>query len=329
MEETPIGDLDLAVSIDPITDTFPIVNDASDDTLRINRNVFLGITGSPLGTTDTQSVSNKTIGTTNTVTLLDTLFALRDNLDTTKQAQFQLSGITTATTRTYTLPNASSTLADISTAQTFTNKTLTSPTITGGSITNSTISVDSISEFTAANGVTIDGLNIKDGKLNTNNSVVTLNLTDTSVTPAKLQTGTGSGWAWQTWTPTWTNLTVGNGVVNYSKYIQTGKTVVAKYSLTLGTTSSIGSAPNFTVPVTAIADSAASGAIWGTLGYVDVSAGGTIYNGVVLYASTTTGDMFAMNSSGSYSSLTYFSSTIPVAYGTGDKLNFEITYEAA
>lgn len=49
-----------------------------------------------------------------------------------------------------------------------------------------TISTNTINENTAANGVTIDSLNIKDGKLNTNDSVVTANITDDAVTSAKL-----------------------------------------------------------------------------------------------------------------------------------------------
>lgn len=45
---------------------------------------------------------------------------------------------------------------------------------------------DTINEVTPANGVTIDGLNIKDNKLNTNDSVVTANITDANVTTAKI-----------------------------------------------------------------------------------------------------------------------------------------------
>lgn len=64
-----------------------------------------------VGTTATQTLTNKTIGNTNTVTLKDANFTLQDDGDTTKQAVFQLSSITTGTTRTYTLPDASGTLS--------------------------------------------------------------------------------------------------------------------------------------------------------------------------------------------------------------------------
>jgi hypothetical protein len=79
-------------------------------------------------TTTTQTFTNKTLTspviTTPTMNVLDSDFTIQDNSDATKQAQFQLSGITTGTTRTYTLPNATGTLADLDTAQTMTNKTL-------------------------------------------------------------------------------------------------------------------------------------------------------------------------------------------------------------
>jgi len=324
-----ITDYTAAGAIDASSDEFLLWQNSTNSYKKINRNTIMGVSGQPADLSTAQTFTNKVLDNSNTITLKDTLFTLQDDSDTTKQAKFQLSGITTATTRTYTLPNASSTLADLSTTQTFTNKTLTSPVITGGSIANSAITVDSISEYTSGNGVTVAGLNIKSGKLNSNNSVVTANITDTAVTPAKLQSGTGSGWSWQSFSPTWTNLTVGNGTVNYSKYIQTGKTVNLKYSLTLGSTSVIGTSPTFTLPVTASTDSSAGGIQWGTVTYIDVSAGSTFYTGAVVYASTTTGTIFVSNASATYSTLSSFTATIPVAYATGDTLVITATYEAA
>lgn len=52
--------------------------------------------------------------------------------------------------------------------------------------------VDTINESTLSNGVTIAGLNIKNSALNTNNSVVTTNITNASVTASKLATGATS-----------------------------------------------------------------------------------------------------------------------------------------
>lgn len=51
-------------------------------------------------------------------------------------------------------------------SQTLTNKTLTSPTINTAIINNPTLKTDTIAEFTAAAGVTIDGVLLKDSKMN-------------------------------------------------------------------------------------------------------------------------------------------------------------------
>ncbi|MDA7597087.1 hypothetical protein N8707_01215 [Candidatus Pelagibacter sp.] len=50
----------------------------------------------------------------------------------------------------------------------------------------SEIKVDTVAEKTSANGVTIDGLNIKDSKLVTANSVITSNITDANITTSKI-----------------------------------------------------------------------------------------------------------------------------------------------
>lgn len=88
--------------------------------------------------TNWDSVDNLLDGTTVlTGTKLDDTMSLVDNSDNTKVAQFQLSGITTATTRTYTFPDYSATFATVAGTETLTNKTLTSPTIDLSTVTSS------------------------------------------------------------------------------------------------------------------------------------------------------------------------------------------------
>jgi hypothetical protein len=74
--------------------------------------------------TGTQTLTNKTLASP-TITVRDNVFTIQDNADPTKQAQFELSGITAGTTRTYILPNSSGdTIIVSSAAQGLQNKTL-------------------------------------------------------------------------------------------------------------------------------------------------------------------------------------------------------------
>lgn len=79
--------------------------------------------------TSTDTLQNKTLDNTTTFTAKDANFTLQDNSDTTKQLQFQLSSLTTATTRTLTVPDTSDILVTESHAQGMRNKTIYSPII--------------------------------------------------------------------------------------------------------------------------------------------------------------------------------------------------------
>ena len=92
---------------------------------------------SAISATSTDTLSNKTLDNSNVATVKDTNFTLQDDGDATKQLKFQLSGITTATTRTLTVPDASTTLVGIDTTQTLTNKTISATSNTISGITSS------------------------------------------------------------------------------------------------------------------------------------------------------------------------------------------------
>jgi hypothetical protein len=95
-------------------------------------------------TNEAQVLTNKTV--------TDSTFFIQDEADNTKKAQFQLSGISTATTRTYTLPNLTGSLATIgSLTQTFSGTTtFSAATVTVGSATGA-------STYGVGTGVTTTG----------------------------------------------------------------------------------------------------------------------------------------------------------------------------
>lgn len=73
----------------------------------------------------------------------DAIFSLVNDADPTKKALFSLSGITTGTTRTFTLPNTTSELAILAGTQTFTgNKTFSGTLTASGTVTVSAASAD-------------------------------------------------------------------------------------------------------------------------------------------------------------------------------------------
>jgi hypothetical protein len=98
-------------------------------------NVTVPTTGTLATLAGTESLTNKTLDNSNVATLRDDRLTLQDNLDATKQAVFQLSGITAGNTRTLTWPDASTTIVGTDATQTLTNKTITAPTINGGTHT--------------------------------------------------------------------------------------------------------------------------------------------------------------------------------------------------
>lgn len=325
---TTISALPTAGGIDGAADFLAIDTASPSATNKISRNILLGVTGQPADISSVQTFTNKVIGNTNTVTLKDTLFTLQDDGDTSKQAKFQLSGFTTATTRTFTLPNVTDTLVSLTATQTLTNKTITAPAITGGTIDNSTITVDSIAGHTSSTIVTVANLQISNGVLNSANAVTATSIAAGAVQPLALQSGTGSGWAWQSYTGTWTNLTAGNGT-QVSRYIQTGKTVNSRTLFTFGSTSSVSGGITITLPVTAntTAYDITNGAT--QIGTGTAIIAGSVYAMIVTLQTTTTALIRPLNSASTYLTQVDTTNLIPGTWATGSILSFQFLYEAA
>ena len=133
---------------------------------------------------------------------------------------------------------------------------------------------------------------------------------------------------WQDYTPTYTNVTVGNGTVA-ARYQQIGTLVHVRFQFVFGSSSSIdGSAPTISLPVT----SSTSGLV-GTntiVGYASlVNTGTEVVIGVSVWNSSTTIVIRVTNAGGTYSTTGNISATVPFTWTTNDEIYLDFTYEAA
>lgn len=133
---------------------------------------------------------------------------------------------------------------------------------------------------------------------------------------------------WQSWSPTYANLTVGNGTV-VSKYAQDGKTVTFIYSLTWGSTSAFTASSNIDIsfPVTAASDMGPFTVLGNASYYTNGIA--VFANGVTVLTSTTNMRPYALNASGTFLTVSQVNNTTPITWATGSVLFLQGTYEAA
>lgn len=133
------------------------------------------------------------------------------------------------------------------------------------------------------------------------------------------------GAAWESYTPTWTNITVGNGTV-VAKYSQVNKLVTVQFIFTLGSTSSIGGAGGCRMSLPVTSASAQYGAGYSLLGTANAfDTGINNYPMWTTWFSTTTvgfGYLVGIRYQEIYS-------VGPFTWAAGDSLHGSFCYEAA
>jgi len=126
--------------------------------------------------------------------------------------------------------------------------------------------------------------------------------------------------AWTSYTPSLTNMTLGNGTVS-AKWRQIGKMVDVFFYFTLGSTSSIGTGPQFSLPVTGLNDSIIYNAYF-------QDAGTNTYLGN-LNLQTTTATLFCANVGSTYPTYSTVTATVPFTWTTNDFVKALFSYEVA
>lgn len=131
------------------------------------------------------------------------------------------------------------------------------------------------------------------------------------------------GSAWTTYTPTTTNVTLGNGTIT-GRHQKVGKTVIMWARLTAGTTTTFTGTPGFSLPFTASAE------IRRSMFRVEIADASPLAGYIGAAAVTTTRvDLQVINTAGTYATTTAVSATVPIAIATGDTYEVFGVYQAA
>jgi hypothetical protein len=129
---------------------------------------------------------------------------------------------------------------------------------------------------------------------------------------------------WQAWTPTWTNVTVGDATIT-ARYNQTGKTVFFRLYFKLGSTTSIGASFTFSLPITMATytgvNQIGSGLVF--------DAGSGSYPIGCNVVSTTTAKATTFPANSTYLGMTDVSTDVPFTMASNDVLTIQGFYEVA
>jgi hypothetical protein len=130
-------------------------------------------------------------------------------------------------------------------------------------------------------------------------------------------------YAWTTYNPSPSGLTTGNGTMQ-ARYAQIGKTVFVEIDFLFGSTSAITGFTTFGLPVTA---KTANYTFVGTMSFGKYAV--ATYQGAANFISTTSFGLVAIKTNGTYAVEDAITATVPFTWGTSDRINVRLTYEAA
>ncbi len=134
----------------------------------------------------------------------------------------------------------------------------------------------------------------------------------------------GANLEWQSYTPTWTNFTVGNGT-NTASYTRVGKLVIMRQKLVRGSTTTFsGLVPTFTLPINCDTTLGVGSRPLGNLMLEDLSAGSFL--GYYKLASASTVEPVCLTANTTYATVSRISSTAPFTWTTGDYLAGTLMY---
>lgn len=135
---------------------------------------------------------------------------------------------------------------------------------------------------------------------------------------------------WIAYTPTWTNLTVGNATQN-SAYMNAGTLYLVRINLLWGSTTSISGVPEFTLPGSVSVNANYHATFVFGVGSLQDASAGLDFQSPIMRSSTTAARLrfLSTNTAGTYAAADQVSATIPFTWTTSDRLSCTVFFEAA
>ena len=130
------------------------------------------------------------------------------------------------------------------------------------------------------------------------------------------------------YTPTFTNLTVGNGTTT-GAYCRVNDLVYYHGTITLGSTTAISGAVSLGLPINIHSTQLASGSPLGLFYCVDVSTGTWYPADIIANGSATIVIASVWVTNATYASRSNLSATVPFTWTSPDRIHWAITYRAA